>query len=129
MKIDRLLSTLHFSLNGETDVVDFCVQFADCPALMLAQIGNTVFRVTVHDLNDEFLETWHEQESANWRARNEPADAVGEHRELPCWACRNLVKIVAGQQELGMVFVAHKELVVREFCPLCCSCPSGAQSN
>ena len=48
----------------------------------------------------------------NSRAGNEPADAAGEQRALPCWASRNLVKIVAGHQELETVFVAQEELVV-----------------
>ena len=80
----------------------------------LVQFGNSVFRVVVDGLNEDFLETWHEQESAKPRACNEPADAFGEQRELPCWASRNLVKIVAGHQELEMVFVAQEELV-RDF--------------
>ena len=37
------------------------------------------------------------------------ADAAGEQRELP------LIKIIAGHQELEMVFVAQEELVVRDF--------------
>ena len=68
-----------------------------------------------HCLNEDVLETWHAQESANSRAGNEPADAVGRPHELPCWAGRDLVKTVVGHQELEMVFVAQEELVVRDF--------------
>ena len=68
----------------------------------------------VHGLNEDFLETWHEQMSVNTRAGNEPVDIVGEQRELPCCASRNLVEIVAGHQELEMVFVAQDELLVRD---------------
>ena len=60
------------------------------------------------------FQTLHEQESANSRA-GKRAHPVGEQREMPCWACRNLVKIVAGHQELEMVFVAQEELVVSDF--------------
>ena len=90
------------------------VHFSDCvdDAVLrqrggaLAQFGNSVSTVSMR-----ISWTWHGQESANTRARNEPADAVGEQRELPC---RNLVKIVAGHQELEMVFVAQEELTVRD---------------
>ena len=49
-----------------------------------------------------------EQECANTRAGYEPADVVGEQRELPCLAGRNLVQVVEGDQEPEMVFVAPR---------------------
>ena len=75
----------------------------------LAQFGNSVFRAAVHGISEDFLETWNEQESSNTRA------VVGDQRGLLCWASRNLLEIVAGHQELEMVFVAQEELVVRAF--------------
>ena len=89
LKPDLLLPTLHVSLDGETDVISFnlallrdvldavdasnaYVHFSEClvDAVLrqqggaLAPLGNSVFRVAVHCLNEDFLETWHEQGSA-----------------------------------------------------------------
>ena len=41
-------------------------------------------------VNEDFLETCHEPESADTQTGNEPAEVVGEQRELACWASRNL---------------------------------------
>ena len=137
VQIDPLLPTLHFSVDGEIEVVSinhallrhvldpmrtiasliaWLMRFLRQHGGAFAQFGNSVFRVAVHGLNEDVRDTWHEQDSADTRAGNEPADVVGEQRELPCWASRNLVEIVAGHQELGLVFVAQEELVVRLPC-------------
>ena len=95
VKTDPLLPTKHFFLDGETKVAGFnhallwdvldavdasnaYVHFSNClvDAVLrqhggaLAQFGNCVFRVTVHGLNEDFLETWHEQrecQPASWQ--------------------------------------------------------------